>query len=226
MTYEIIATGSSGNAVLINGNILVDCGVPFVKLGPYIGKIKLVLCTHRHSDHFNPSTAKTLHYMRPGIRFLCAPEMAKDVINAGIDLRRIDIIDPGQKNRLCYYGLAHDGRATFIEAFPLTHNVPNIGYKIQIGDERVFYATDTGTLDGITAKDYDLYLIEANHTKAGMLARVMKKLEAGEFAYEYKAAENHLSLEQATDWLLENVGPNSEYQFLHQHKGDEEDADE
>lgn len=32
MTYDILATGSSGNAVVINGEILIDCGVPMKKL--------------------------------------------------------------------------------------------------------------------------------------------------------------------------------------------------
>ena len=43
-------------------------------------------------------------------------------------------------------------------------------------------------------------------------------MEQGEFSYEYRAAQNHLSQEQALDWLARNVGPNSRYEFLHQHK--------
>ena len=36
MTYNIISTGSKGNAVVINGRILIDCGVPFKALEPVI----------------------------------------------------------------------------------------------------------------------------------------------------------------------------------------------
>jgi len=32
MTYDILATGSSGTAVVINGEILIVCGVPMKKL--------------------------------------------------------------------------------------------------------------------------------------------------------------------------------------------------
>ena len=36
MTYNIISTGSKGNAVIINNEILIDCGVPFKDIKPYI----------------------------------------------------------------------------------------------------------------------------------------------------------------------------------------------
>lgn len=73
-------------------------------------------------------------------------------------------------------------------------------------------------MDAISAKDYTLYLLEANHTKAEIEARIADKLSRGEFAYEVRAAQNHLSQEQALDWLSRNAGPNSKVVFLHQHK--------
>lgn len=84
--------------------------------------------------------------------------------------------------------------------------------------ETIFYATDTSTLDHIEAKNYDYYLIEANHTKAEIEARIAEKQAQGEFAYEVRAARNHLSQEQANEWLTRNAGPNSKYVFLHQHR--------
>ena len=81
----------------------------------------------------------------------------------------------------------------------------------------MFYATDTATMDGIEAKGYDLYMIEANHVKAELEARRDAKVAAGEYAYEFNAARNHMSQEQAEDWLYQQMGPNSRYVFLHQH---------
>lgn len=49
MEYEIIGTGSSGNAVVINGSILMDCGLPWNKIKPYAKNLKIVLLTHIHS---------------------------------------------------------------------------------------------------------------------------------------------------------------------------------
>lgn len=90
----------------------------------------------------------------------------------------------------------------------------------------MFYATDTSTLDHIEAKNYDYYLIEANHTRAEIEARIAEKQARGEFAYEARAAQNHLSQEQALEWLSCNISPErwdrTEIVFLHQHKEKEE----
>ena len=48
MTYEIIETGSTGNAVVINENIMIDCGVSWKKIQPHAKKLKQVLLTHKH----------------------------------------------------------------------------------------------------------------------------------------------------------------------------------
>lgn len=99
----------------------------------------------------------------------------------------------------------------------LPHDVPNCCYHINAYGELIFYATDTSTLDHIEAKNYDLYLLEANHGEAEIAARIAEKQARGEFAYETRAAKNHLSQEQAMEWLERNAGPNSQYVFLHQH---------
>ena len=49
--YDVISSGSLGNAILIQKNILIDFGVPYKKIEPYMNDIKLVLATHIHSDH-------------------------------------------------------------------------------------------------------------------------------------------------------------------------------
>ncbi len=49
MEYEIIASGSTGNAVAINKNILIDVGVSFKSLKNVYKDLQLVLLTHIHS---------------------------------------------------------------------------------------------------------------------------------------------------------------------------------
>ena len=65
-------------------------------------------------------------------------------------------------------------------------------------------------------------MIEANHTRAELEARAREKLDAGQFSYEIRAARNHLSREQAEEWLYQQMGPHSRYIFLHQHEGGDE----
>lgn len=214
MTFNIIATGSKGNAVVINGSILIDCGVPFKALEEVKKDLKLVLLTHAHGDHFKTRTVRALHKERPTIRWGCCEWMVGPLLEAGVDKRVIDVFGSG--DTLCYW------RLCAVTPQPLVHDVPNCGYHITFfpgrKDEHLFYATDTATLDGVDAPGYDLYLIEANHTREELEARARAKLEAGEFAYEYRAAANHLSQEQALDWLAKNMGPKSQYLFLHQHQ--------
>ena len=137
-----------------------------------------------------------------------------------MDKRVIDVYQQG--DTLCYF------RLFMIEPVLLTHDVPNCGWKLALfkdgKSENVFYATDTGTLDGVEAPGYDWYFIEANHTRAELEERARAKLDAGEFAYEIRAARNHLSQEQAEEWLYSQMGPHSHYVFLHQHKGGEIDC--
>lgn len=221
MNYEILRTGSDGNCTVINRKIAIDIGVPFKVIEPYLYDLKLVLLTHHHGDHFNPGTVKRLAKTRPQLRWGCCEWMVPFLDSCGVDYRQIDIYEPDGMDY--YYGSAVDDLSVRPEW--LEHNVPNCGYHIHIGGEWLFYATDTGTLDGIEANGYDVYLVEANHTEAELAARAEAKLSAGEFAYETAAAQNHLSYEQTVEWLQKNMGPHSIWVPMHQHKERERTED-
>lgn len=210
MTFDVLKTGSSGNAVVINEEILVDCGVPFKVLeqSGYIKKLRLVLLTHRHSDHFKPSTVKRLHEEHPALRWGCCEWMVGPLLDSGVSKNVIDVF---HFNRTYRYGDFQ------LSVEPTVHDVPNCCYHINAYGELIFYATDCATLDMIEAKNYSYYLIESNYDEAEIEERIAEKLENGEFAYEFRAAQNHLSREQALDWLARNAGPDSQYVLLHQH---------
>lgn len=196
MTYKIIATGSTGNALLLEGGILIDCGVPFKALEPYVKSLRLVCLTHIHGDHFNEATIRRLARERPGLRFACCEWLVWPLLKAGVKQRQIDELIPD------FYSL-YNGFA--VAPVLLHHNVQNCGFRIVSDDCKIFYATDTGDLDGIEAKGYDLYFVEANHTMAEIEAAVAEADAAGEYTYRLRAAENHLSREQAVDWLCNNM---------------------
>lgn len=210
MTCNIIATGSDGNATIINDTILIDIGVTMKALRPFVKRLRLVLLTHTHSDHFKRATVRSLAKARPALRWACCYWMVDNLLAAGVDARQIDVIEPG-------HAVSYKDLASILPEKTL-HNVPNCCWHVYAAGESMIYATDCGTLDGIEAKGYDLYLIEANHSRAELEARIAEKEAAGEYAYEIKAAENHLSREQAIDWLTANMGPKSEWIAMHQHK--------
>lgn len=217
MEYKILASGSSGNAVVINSEILIDIGVPMktIRESGYIKELKLVLLTHSHGDHFNPSTVQALHRERPALRWACCKWMIAPLLEAGVGKLVIDVFDV--EKRYCYGFLD-------LWAVPIPHDVPNCAWKISFTDinkgkeDNAFYATDCATLDGIEAKDYSLYMIEANHGESEIQERIFEKEARREFAYERRAQRTHLSREQALDWLAKNAGPESHYIFLHEHK--------
>lgn len=95
--------------------------------------------------------------------------------------------------------------------------MPQCGYRIFFDDYKVIYATDTRTLEGITAKNYDLYLIEGNYTDEELEERIREKQQVQQYCYEYRVKDTHLSKGQTIDFLLQNMGDNSEYVFMHEH---------
>lgn len=214
MNYNIISTGSKGNAVVINGSMLVDCGVSYSKLKKVVGGLTLVLLTHIHSDHFQPSTVKLLANTRPLLRFVCGAWLVEPLLKVGVNPSNIDIVDI---SKLYRYKIA--GVDVGVSPVMLYHDVPNCGYRIYYGSEKLFYATDTSKLDGITAKGYDLYLVEANYEEAEIQERIREKVEKGEYAYEYKVLDRHLSKQQADNFLYANMNNKSKYVYLHCHEG-------
>lgn len=209
--YKILQTGSAGNCIILNGIIALDMGVSYKKVSLYTHSLCLVFVGHEHGDHFKKSTIRALAAERPALRFCGGPWMVDKFIAAGVGNRQIDVLEAEKQ---------YDYGAFRIEPVPLHHNVPNFGLKIFIGGKRLIYIVDTGFIGDIDAKGFDLFLLEANHTRADLEARARAKLEAGEFAYEFRAAQNHLSQEQALEWLYQQMGPNSKYCFLHRHKED------
>ena len=213
MKYEIIQSGSDGNCTIVNDRIAIDIGAPWYRIEQFSPDLKLVLCTHEHGDHFNRRTVRTLARKRPTIRWACGEWMAEHLIAAGVDRRNIDVLEMGH-----WYRYRIGDAWVSVSGFETRHDVRNCGWKLSALSGSLFYATDLGTLDGIDAQRYDVYLLEANYTEADLQHRMEEKLEAGEFAHESRVAETHLSWEEAAEWLRQNMAPHSVWIPMHQHK--------
>lgn len=217
MTCEIIATGSKGNAVLLNGKYLFDCGVPFGKLKPHLKDIKVVFLTHIHSDHFWRDAIYKLHTRRPTVRFVCALNLLVPLATeCAVDPNNIVLVKPGALTKINF-----GPESIHINVFALVHNVENVGYAVEVigGDEpgKAMYATDTQYIP-VSAPELDLYMVESNYRDANELReRKERKISQGGFVYEDSVAVSHMSHETVTRWLEQNAGPHSEVVFLHQH---------
>lgn len=213
MNYNIISTGSKGNALVINKKILIDCGVTFAKLKDFYKSFQLVLLTHIHSDHFNKYTIKKLAQLRPTLRFGCCEWLVEELVNCGVNKKNIDVLKIGKWYE--YYGFT-------VSPVILYHNVEQCGYRLYIDHQKIFYATDTNSLDGIYAKNYDYYFVEANYEEEEIKERIKAKEQLGIYSYEKDVIKNHLSKQKCDDFLYENMGENSKYIYMHQHEEREE----
>lgn len=205
MNYKVINTGSDGNATVLNHKVLIDCGVTFKKLKPYIKELQLVLLTHKHQDHFNKRTIKMLSEERPKLRFGCCEWLLQELLDLGINKKRIDVYKIGEK-------YAYTDNLS-VQPVKLYHDVPQCGYGVFIDGYKCIYCTDTNTLDGIKAENYDFYFIEGNYENEQELHE-----RAYNDVYENRVKATHLSKEYATNWLLDNMGTNSVYVWMHEHK--------
>lgn len=209
MRYDIIGTGSKGNAVVFEDYLMVDCGVSFKKLTPVYKNLRLVLLTHVHRDHFNEATISRMALERPTLRFAAPEWLIGKLLVCGVYKRNIDVVEPCR---------TYQYDSVTVSPFFLTHDVPNVGWKIHFDTgESLIYATDTSELPPLP--NYDFYFVESNYKNDDdLFQRIQEKQEKGEYCYEYRVQKNHLSEEYVTDWLYKNGNSNSRHVFLHGHK--------
>lgn len=211
MDYEILKTGSTGNSILLGNGLLLDCGVPFKLIEPHLKKIKAIFISHEHKDHLNINTLKRIHELRPTVRFIVGFWLKRYLDISGIKKSNIDYL---KANKTYEYNLFK------IIPFVLIHDVKNFGIKIydKTTKEKILYAVDTQKIDHIRAVNYDLYLIEANYDEEKLEENIKLDKEAGAFSYGERVKETHLSIQKSSEWLLENAGCNSKYEFIHKSK--------
>jgi phosphoribosyl 1,2-cyclic phosphodiesterase len=203
--FNVIASGSAGNAVIYYGRILVDCGIAFSLIKPYLYNLQIILLTHEHSDHFNLSTIKRIASERPTLRVGCGSWMAGFLSG----FKNVDIYEAG---KLYDYG------AFQISPVKLYHDVPNFGYRIFKDGAKIIHCTDTAHLEGVTAKDYSLYAIESNYNEETIFDTISGLKTKGEFAYQERSLNSHLSEQQARDFIFKNGGENAKVLRLHESK--------
>lgn len=220
MKIDIIATGSRGNAVLYDKSILVDIGVPFKKVLPYLDNVKVILISHIHSDHLSISTLKAIiNYYRY--------KKDKPLIfgnqNVYLECKLHDIIIEshalGQKIKFKKQGYNYD-----INGVHLYHDVLNFGYLINRVDELdnstflQFHATDTGTLEGITLPSCDGIALECNYDEKILKAKEEELLEKGLYNHLQRVDRDHLSSKQYNKFIKKFLKSDGVATPLHQSK--------
>ena len=215
MKYEILKTGSKGNSIILNDNILLDAGIPFKNLKKYLTGINIIFISHIHTDHLMPTCIKQIAYNYPTIKFICNGEVANKLNSLGVQQKNIFVL---KEHRWYDIGVAK------VRLEELKHDAHNSSFQIEYPNgENMIYITDSGEIpEYIDAKDYNLYLIESNYRDDDELDELIQQdYDNGlEFSHYIRVRNTHLSQKQAMEWLQENMGDKSAFEFIHMHEGD------
>lgn len=189
--FKIIKSSSKGNSFLF-GSLLIDVGVSIKTIKEL--EFDFVLLTHEHSDHFKISTIIDI-YVKTKAIFVCGEFLSTKLLKVGIAQNRILIVETGKVYQLGLYR---------ISPIILYHDVPNFGYRIMIDNYRHIHATDTSTLDGISALDYDSASLECNHKRDRAIELIQDAQISGEYSHLLRAINSHLSVESVVEFIQEN----------------------
>jgi len=194
MQLKILGTGSSGNCFLINDDLMIDAGLPYLKIKDKVKDIKYVLLTHIHGDHFNKSTIRKLVVEINPI-FICGEWLHDELLNI-VKPENILVYEFGRVFQILDYKIA------MVEAY---HDVLNCGWRIMDKKgHKHLHITDTNTLDGIEDKNYDSASIECNHEINKAMELIDEAKENSEFSHLTNAIRNHLSVDKTIRFCKEN----------------------
>lgn len=211
MKFTVLASGSRGNATLIETNgfgLLIDAGLRLDELTArlnHLGRdwqhVDAMLLTHTHGDHWNETVFSQL--IRRRMTLYCHAEHAEILLNRTDEFRKLmesNLVTEFPTNEefsianalRCFpIPVRHDSGATF--GFRLEGEADLFGNVCSIG-----YASDLGTWDDEVVQrfaDVDLLALEYNHDVQmqwncrrpyRLITRVL-------------GDEGHLSNEQATE---------------------------
>lgn len=184
-----INTGSSGNGFLLKSAdqiLVLELGCKFMDyveiLGSDFNKVVGSACTHKHSDHINPSTAK--EFVRRGIPVFAHEEVIKESNLSGF----LPLLSHFQ-NKVGGF---------IIQTFEAPHNVPNYGFLIQTPtNERILFLTDTTGVN-LRFKGIDCIMVECNHDDDTLLDNISNH------DVSMSHPEWHLGLEECINFCKAN----------------------
>ena len=203
--FTTLYSGSSGNSALVEENgryLLVDMGKScrmtqnaLKGLGLPLADLGGILVTHEHSDHVKGLSTFLKKYPLPvyGAEETLEFLDANGVVPASCDLTALT---PGREEDIGVFG---------VKAFPTSHDVPCVGYRIHTPDNKTMtIATDLGVLTPPVHQALsgcDLVALESNYD--------LHMLRSGRYPYYLRSRiesnRGHLSNDECSAKLLELI---------------------
>ena len=211
MKYNIISSSSKGNCIIIENFLALDIGISYIKIKPYLKNIKLIFISHVHLDHLKPTTIKHIAYNYPTIKYITSSkEVVNKLVQSGVNKKNIYILKEG---------IRYDLGLLKVRTVNLFHDVENYGLKWEINNKKGIYLVDTNQVEHIVAEDYDLYLIENNYNEELLEQHIQECINNNDsedkLFYLNRVKLTHLSSSKCNDFLINNMGVNSEYCYIH-----------
>ena len=147
MKVDIYSSGSAGNLVVLNDEVIIDAGV----YRPVAGKALLI--THHHTDHVK-------ELLKFGGIPVYTVEEVRDKLEGRFPYLSATAVEYGQM-----FVVKGDDDFYYITPIRLKHDVPCCGFDIVYKDERILYATDFNEIvDHVELSDYTALYLECNNT--------------------------------------------------------------
>lgn len=198
-------SGSSGNSSVVRCGeryLIVDMGKGVRTTGTALKELELnisdcdgILVTHEHSDHVKGLSTFLKKYPLP---VYGAEETLEFLDTNGVVPATCDLtaLTPGREEDIGVFG---------VKAFPTSHDVPCVGYRIHTPDEKTMtIATDLGVLTPAVHEALsgcDLVALESNYD--------LHMLRSGPYPYYLRAriesVRGHLSNDECAAKLLELI---------------------
>lgn len=200
LNYNIIGTGSTGNAVRIE-NIMFDCGVPFSHMHEDLYKVDTLLITHSHSDHIKPSTFERIRAEFPLIKIYANADVAYQYeVDKVIGTAAFKL--PGKRVVIPFEGV---------------HDVPVTGYIVKMKGLNILYMTDTARVKPPVEIPLDYVFLESNFDERKLKEESKRYKRHG---YDpYMSVTRHLSTQKCKEfYFLNRRSKDSVLIELHQSK--------
>lgn len=233
---SIVGTGSSGNSIMLDDAVMIDCGLKTsiqakrrkkpVTAEEYalveeftrcLRNVQHLFITHRHGDHLNITA---LRWIVKNV----SPEVIKHGLHVNKDcfamllMKAPDIADLITNPFLdsnSNFEIEVNGEMWNVQTYELIHDVENQGFIFTKPDgTTLIQATDTATMKYAPESEYDILLVEGNWDED----RIIESLNSEDYGDRFRASRNlrHLSIQAHKDFVRRNSHSNSIIYMLHE----------
>lgn len=217
LQFVSFGSGSSGNCAFLgteNGGVLIDAGIDpqhvcrdLAANGIDIRKVKGILLTHDHADHIRYAYKLVREHRH--LRIYCTPRLMGGLLQHHNISRRINDYQVSIFKEIPFF-LA----GMKFTAFETSHDaIDNMGFSIEVGDNKFVIATDMGIITERAAhymSQANFLMIESNYDR--------KMLDSGRYPEYLKARVRgnlgHLDNSVAAQYVAANYHEGLKWVFL------------